>query len=244
MVMRKPRVSVIIPVYNGERFLRDAVDSVWRQRYEPLEIIIVDDGSTDGTKRVATSPGGEVHYAHQQNRGPPAARNTGLRLARGTLIGFLDADDLWTDQKLEFQVAQLMEMPTVDVVLGYTKVVYLDKRDLERGGEVSLPPGPVPSLGAALVRAASFERAGVLDETLRYDDDVDWFLRVKESGLSLRIHEDIVQLYRRHDQNLTNQKDLDQRFFIATLKKSLDRRRRAGGGTVQPLPPWFESEEQ
>src|SRR6266536_3462505 len=145
--MSGPPVSVILPVYNGARFLRDAVESVRRQRYEPLETIIVDDGSTDETREIATGFPGEVSYVRQENAGPPAARNTGLRLARGTLIGFLDADDVWTDDKLALQVPRLLEEPSVDAVLGYTQVVYAGDSAEEPHRRMPPPSGPVLVLG-------------------------------------------------------------------------------------------------
>ncbi len=241
MASEAPLVSVIVPVYNGDRFLAEAIDSIRRQDYRPLEIIVVDDGSTDGTPAVASRLAGEVGYVRQDNAGTPAARNTGLRLARGTLIGFLDADDLWTDRKLALQVPRLMESPAAEIVLGYTEVASL--ADVEHSRRAAPAPAPLLTLGAALVRRSSFQRAGLFDETLRYCDDVDWFLRAKEAGLSLRIHDDLVQVYRRHDRNLTNHRDLDRRFFVEVLKRSLDRRRRAGAGSVEPLPAWFEADE-
>ncbi len=88
-------VSVIIPVYNGDAYLLDAVDSIQRQHYKPLEIIIIDDGSTDSTAEIAADLRGDVRYVYQPNSGPSAARNKGLRMARGEVIGFLDVDDLW-----------------------------------------------------------------------------------------------------------------------------------------------------
>jgi len=240
MTSATPLVSVIVPVYNGDRFLRDAIDSIRHQRHRPLEIIIVDDGSTDETRAVATSLGGAVRYVHQANAGTPAARNAGLRLAQGALIGFLDADDLWTADKLAIQVTRLIEEPGVEIVLGYTAVAVLT--DGDGGRAPALPPSPMLTLGAALMRRASFLRTGFFDEALRYCDDVDWFLRAKEMGLSLRIHDDVVQVYRRHEGNLTNQRDLDRRSFLAVLKRSLDRRRRASAGCVQPLPDWFQTD--
>ena len=86
MTATMPLVSVIIPVYNGDRFLRDAIDSIRAHSYWPLEIIVVDDGSTDATRAVASHRAGEVQYVHQENAGTPAARKTGLRMAQGTLI--------------------------------------------------------------------------------------------------------------------------------------------------------------
>jgi len=232
-----PRLSVILPVYNGARFLRAAVESIRRQRYEPLETIVVDDGSTDETREVATSFASEVSYVHQANAGPAAARNTGLHRALGTLIGFLDADDVWTDEKLALQVPRLLAEPSVDGVLGYTRVVYA-AQDGGPGPPTSPPPGPVLVLGAALFRRSVFERVGAFDESLRMGEDVDWFLRAKERGLSLRLHPEVVHLYRRHDRNLTSREDLD-RAMATMLKRSLDRRRQVGGGTVEPLPPWL-----
>ncbi len=236
-------VSVIIPVFNGEAFLGEAVESIRRQRPEPLEIIVIDDGSTDGTKDVAAGFGSNVRYVYQPNAGPPAARNAGLRLARGSVIGFLDADDIWTGDKLSLQVPMLAGNPRADVVAGYTKVVPLRERDAPgpEAGEL-MSPGFVLALGPALFRRSSFDRFGGFDERLRYDDDVDWFLRAKERGLQMLIHKHVVQLYRRHSGNLTNQRDLDTRSFIAVLRKSLDRRRDGSDGKIRPLPRWIDPE--
>src|SRR5712692_8045370 len=118
-------VSVIVPVYNGEAFLAEAVDSIQRQAYQPLETIIVDDGSTDGTAGIAARFKDNVRYVYQSNNGPPAARNKGLKMARGNVIGFLDADDLWSENKLELQLAYLAEDSSVEIVLGHTQYIRL-----------------------------------------------------------------------------------------------------------------------
>jgi len=110
-----PLVSVVIPVFNGERYLRDAVQSVLDQRYAPLEIIIVDDGSTDGTATVAQSLPEAVSYLHHTNQGPAAARNRGIEQARGGLIAFADADDLWPPAKLELQLPYLINEPAIEI---------------------------------------------------------------------------------------------------------------------------------
>ena len=99
-------VSVIIPVYNGGKFLAEAINSILSQKHSPIEIIVIDDGSTDNTSEVAMSYGNRVHYVYQENKGAPAARNHGLRLASGNIIASLDADDIWAENKLKKQLAQ------------------------------------------------------------------------------------------------------------------------------------------
>ena len=89
-------VSVIIPAFNRERFLAASIKSVLAQLYRPIEIIVVDDGSTDNTKKVAEGFGKEVRYVHQENKGPSAARDTGIKVAKGDVFAFIDADDLWS----------------------------------------------------------------------------------------------------------------------------------------------------
>ncbi len=238
--MTKPLVSVIIPVYNGEAYLGEAVQSVRVQGYEPLEIIIVDDGSTDQTKKVVANLEGNVRYIYQQNGGPPAARNTGLRAAKGELIAFLDADDLWPENKLEIQTRLMVADESIDVLAGHLQLV----KASEQGSGLQLLglPGPATSLAAALIRKKSFDMIGVLDESLPYDDDVDWFLRAKEAGLSVVFHPDVMLFYRRHANNISNDAATNARHFVLSLKKSLERRRNATDGIVKPLPRWVKGE--
>ncbi len=113
-----PLVSVIIPAYNAAQFLREAVASVRAQGYSPIEIVIVDDGSTDNTAETIRSLGEGIRYVRQANAGPAAARNRGLAEARGEWVAFLDGDDLWPADKLRVQAARLEADPSLDVVLG------------------------------------------------------------------------------------------------------------------------------
>src|SRR3989442_14959767 len=111
-----PSVSVVIPVYNGERYLVDAIQSVLDQTYQNFEVIVVDDGSTDGSAAVAKRFGEAIRFVHQANGGVCKARNTGIAAARGGYLAFLDQDDLWLPDKLAVQVAYLDSHPEVGAV--------------------------------------------------------------------------------------------------------------------------------
>ena len=121
-----PFVSVVIPVYNGSHFLREAVDSILSQNYSPLEIIVVDDGSTDDLKGVIHGLNVDVRLLGQQNLGPAAARNLGIRNAAGELFAFLDPDDLWPRDMLTNLATRLVERPELDIVHGYGQLMRSD----------------------------------------------------------------------------------------------------------------------
>jgi glycosyltransferase involved in cell wall biosynthesis len=224
----EPLVSVVIPVFNGERFLREAVQSVLDQRYPPLEIIIVDDGSTDGTATVARDLPKTVRYLHQTNQGPAAARNRGIEHAKGGLIAFADADDLWPPAKLELQLPYLFKDPAVEIVMGRIQQVLSSDEEF---GE----PAFSVNLGCAVMRKSVFDRVGLFDETMRYSEDVDWFMRARESGAAIMTIDAVTLFYRQHEQNMTRGKSTSELNVLKALKRSLDRRReRAGFAAALP----------
>ena len=237
MAGNTPLVSIIIPVYNGEAYLADAVDSIHRQNYEPLEIIIVDDGSTDNTANIVEGMSGNICYVYQPNNGPAAARNRGLKIAKGDVMGFLDADDLWSGNKLKIQKGLLDQKPGVEIVLGLLQRMQLIH-----------PPGGTPlfkewsepimnmHLGSALIRKSVFDKVGYLDESLGYCEDWDWFMKTKEKNIPMLVHQDVVYYYRRHDQNITNDSKTNFNFALKMLRQSLNRRRQQGNGTASKLP--------
>ncbi len=233
-------VSVIIPVFNGEAYLAEAVESIHCQKHKPLEIIIVDDGSTDNTADLVAGLQGNIRYFYQTNSGPPAARNKGLHMAGGDVIAFLDADDLWSPNKLEIQLSHLAKDPSVEIVLGYTQLVrYISGGDRAGKLERMSRAWPAPSMGSTIMRRSAFDRVGFFDENQLFGDDCDWLLRAKEYEIKMIVHQDVTQYYRRHQDNITNQRELDRRYFMTTLKKSLDRRRSGGKGPAKSLPEWF-----
>ena len=113
-----PLLSVIVPVFNGERTLAATLQSVLELGYDPLEVVLVDDGSTDGTAGVAKAFGDRLRYLFQENAGPAAARNRGLNEALGEVVGFLDADDLWTPAIVQHALPVLLAGNDVDIVQG------------------------------------------------------------------------------------------------------------------------------
>ena len=244
MTFVSPFISVIVPAFNGARFLSEAVESVFCQGYNPLEIIIVDDGSTDDTAKVAMSLGEGIRYVYQRNSGPASARNTGLRMACGEIIGFLDVDDLWPAQKLEIQLTRLIEDPILDVVMGriqYIKLPGAPDIDIQfEGPENTLAH---IHLGSGLFKKSVFDEVGMFDESLLHWEDHDWFLRARELDVSIAILKEITLYYRVHAHNMSHNEDLGKRYMFKALKKSLDRRRGQGRGEARELSDWFEFDD-
>jgi glycosyltransferase involved in cell wall biosynthesis len=240
----KSLVSVIIPVFNGDRFLREAVESVLAQKHSPLEIIVVDDGSTDGTAEVARSLPETVRYLHQTNQGPAAARNRGIECAQGDLIAFADADDLWPEAKLELQLPYLINDPAIEIVLGRIQPVLLSRIGETEAEEFGEPAFSV-NLGSAIMRKSVFERVGLFDQTMRYSEDVDWFMRVREAGAAIKTIDAVTLFYRQHEENMTRGKSASELNVLKALKRSLDRRReQTGFASALPALPTATVEEQ
>jgi glycosyltransferase involved in cell wall biosynthesis len=230
-MMSGPLVSVVVPVYNGERFLGEALDSVLAQDYEPLELIVIDDGSTDGSATVAESRG--LRVLKQKNQGVAAARNAGLQRCAGELIAFIDQDDLWLPGKLETQVSFLLEHP--DIGLVYSHAELLVERDARlpgwlRGYTDRPMPGYLPS--TLLCRRAVFEAAGPFDSNYTVGSDSDWLLRVKDAGVGHVMLPDVLVRYRIHGANNIYQQPLVLReiarmFHESTVRQRSERRLQA-----------------
>lgn len=182
-----PTVSVVIPTYNSAHFLREAIASVHAQQWPALEIIIVDDGSTDDTAAVVNSLAGqgELRFIRQENAGAAAARNAGIAAAQGEWIAFLDADDVWLPQKLSRQFGALEKLP--DAVFSFCEVqVLLEngiQRDLSRPKSnqpllIQLLSGNIFATPSVLVRRDCLSEIGTFDARLRTGEDWDLWLRL------------------------------------------------------------------
>lgn len=223
-------VSVIIPVYNGERFLAEAVHNVQSQNYDPLEIIIVDDGSTDRTAVIASQFYNKVRYRYQPNRGPSSARNRGIMMAAGNVIAFLDVDDLWSSDKLELQINYLASHPAVEIVQGLIQEMELDHECNENAliFKESSKPYYFVNLGSAIFRKSVFDKVGLFDESLRRNEDTDWFFRAWENNISKVVLHEVTLFYRKHNNNLTLQEQLVHFGLVRLFKKHLDRLQERG----------------
>jgi glycosyltransferase involved in cell wall biosynthesis len=233
--MADPLVSVIMPYYNAGAFIDGAIESIRRQQYAPLEIILIDDGSTDDIAQRVKTLGKDIVYIRQENQGPAAARNAGIRRAKGEVIAFLDADDRWPEGKLEKQVGRLQADPALGIVTGRIQYILLEgaadpKIDFDDGNTLVHV-----HLGAAVVRRSVFEATGMFNETLRFHEDHDWYLRVREQGINMVILKDITLLYQRHPASVTHEKPPLDTAFMSMLKRSIDRRKAASGGKTFDL---------
>jgi glycosyltransferase involved in cell wall biosynthesis len=177
-------VSVILPVFNGERFVRDTIESVLRQTYRPLDVVVVDDGSTDGSMGIIRTFR-QIRWVSHPNCGVSAARNTGVEASSGPFLAFIDQDDLWLPDKIEQQMRVLREDPSVDYVLTWqTRFVQpgVPRPAWVRPESIDVPLRAFdPS--ALLVRRSSFLRVGVFDVSYATAPDADWFFRAKDAGL-------------------------------------------------------------
>lgn len=219
-----PLVSVIIPVHNGEKFIEQAVENVLSQNYPAIEIIIINDGSTDNSDRIIRNLKTDVRYFNRQNSGPSAARNTGIKDASGKYIAFLDVDDLWPENNLSYLVEQLEENEDADIVRGYAQLF----RDVNGGGKEYLG-NPRESyeyyIGAGLYRADVFSTVGLFDLGLLFGEDTDWYNRAREERISIKWLDEVTLFVRRHGKNMTEGKTLAELNRLKTVKRAIDRHR-------------------
>jgi glycosyltransferase involved in cell wall biosynthesis len=234
------RISVIIPALDMARFLPDAVASIARQNVPVAEILIVDPSSTDNTADTVAAlaaEGAPIRYIPAERSDPGIARNVGLAEAQGDVIGFIDADDLWPAGKLERQMARLDATPTVEMVSGFTRWF----KDLDRATLAPVEGSRMETLfhvclGACLYRRRVFDRIGVFDPSLRFGEDSDLLLRVREQGIPFTILRAVMLFYRRHPDSMMVQPDPRHAVdFRRSVTLSLMRRRKLGQLTDLPL---------
>ncbi|MFW6059579.1 MAG: glycosyltransferase family 2 protein [Phycisphaeraceae bacterium] len=229
---RTAAVSCIIPAWNAERFLGEAIDSVLAQTLPAAEVIVVDDGSTDGTAAVARRYDGRVRLIEQANGGTAAARDAGIRAATCDLFTFLDADDLFLPEKIERQLAHLRADDTIDVSVCHASDYWDDEVPAEQRAGMALDPGFKPGqMGTWLIRRRAFDRFGLLCDaaaaTQGFSEASSWYLAAKGKGLRVAELPETLMHRRLHLNNKTRQgraNHLDA--ILALAKRTLDQRKK------------------
>jgi glycosyltransferase involved in cell wall biosynthesis len=231
--MSGPPVSVIIPAYNGERYLGAAIDSVLAQEPAPGEVIVVDDGSTDGSAMIAERYGPPVVVVRQPRGGNAVARNRGLEVARGDNIAWLDADDLWTADSLGRRLALLEAEPEIDIVWGRVEFFVSPDTEPEAARSLVCPAGPQPGVlaGAMLIRRRVYDRVGRFEPELRTGQFVSWILRCRDAGIRELGMPEVVMRRRLHASNYTRTHRQELAEYTRIVHAALQRRRQMGGPT-------------
>jgi len=223
MIQQKHLVSVVIPAYNGARFIRQTIESIRAQKNDLIEIIVIDDGSTDATGKTVAALGKDIRYQYQKNQGPAAARNAGILMSKGAFIAFLDADDIWPAGRLHAMLTEFKKNQNLEIVMGH--VESLINNAPETFPRRLMMPHILPVFGCGLFKRQVFNSNGLLDPALRCSEDQDWFLRAKEQKILIKIIKATTLKKRIHEDSMTDGtqwKDVD---ILKVLKKSLDRRR-------------------
>lgn len=219
-----PRISVVIPTFNSGPFLREALESVFSQSQPPDEVIVVNDGSTDGSCSSLPSFPGPVTIIHQNNQGTAHALARGVSAAAGKFLAFLDSDDLWTSDKLKLQSAVLDSHPTLDFCLGDMRLFHSNELSKTEKECLPLPAQSVPGYvqSSMLIRKSSFIQAGNFDPDVQAGEFLDWFLRARAAGLKYEYLNQTVLMRRVHRQNKSRTID-NLRDYIPILRKELRR---------------------
>lgn len=228
---KKPVVSTIIPAFNGEKYLEQALESAFSQTWPAQEIILVDDGSTDSTARIAQRFAKKLRYIRQPNQGTASARNAGAAIASGEYLAFLDQDDLWMPEKLTIQISVFRENPALHVVFGYLQQFISPDLEPELSKRIRCAPYPIRGILTSTMMASrsGFSKAGNFDNQWRLGEWSDWYVHAVEAGLNIHVLPDVLARRRLHDGNkgLVLREHLQE--YPRLLKASLDRRRAKRG---------------
>ena len=224
--MEKPLVSVIVAVKNGEAFIASAIKSVQEQDYRPLEIIVVDGQSEDGTAAIAQSFK-DVRYFFQHNRGIADAYNVGLAAAQGEFVAFLSHDDMWLPEVIA--AGRLpAPVPTVQYTIGMIRFFLEPGHETPRGFRRELFQGLHVGriMETLLARRSLFDVIGDFDSTMALAEDVDWYARASDRAIPMAVIPEILLLQKRvHSRNASSDAQTSNRELLKALKRSIDRKR-------------------
>lgn len=220
-------ISVIIGAYNAEDTIGETLASVLAQTLPPDEIIVIDDGSTDHTAKVATAASSSIQVVSQPNRGTAAALNAGVGMAKGDLLAFIDADDLWDSGKLALQARVLADQPQTDAVAGHMSTFLCPTNDEETNKRYRIPDAPEPCLllGAMLLRRHCFSGPKPFPENLAAGYHIDWYDRARAEGRVFGMLPDIVLHRRIRPGSLGHRSEKRDVAMVEMARRAIERRR-------------------
>lgn len=220
-------ISVVAPVYNGEKYIAEAIDSVISQTYSPHEIIVIDDGSDDKTARILRGYGDSIVYFFQENKGLGAARNQGTHLAIGRYIAFIDADDVWLPEKLERQIEAVSADPGIEMVFTHLRQFYSPELQEELKSKINIPVEVLPGYCAisCLVKTSTLARIGEFRTDLRVGEFIDWFARAQAAGVKMVMLPEVLVGRRIHSVNMGINERGARNDYIKVLREVMRRKR-------------------
>jgi glycosyltransferase involved in cell wall biosynthesis len=220
--MNHPLVTVIVPVYNGERFVAQAIEAILAQDYPALELIVVDDGSTDATREIVSGYPRALCIS-QSNAGPSAARNAGIEASTGDLLTFCDCDDMYRPDKVSSQVRHLEQNTDAACVLVHHQAF------VEPGTE---PPAWMmkddQGVQSPMIRRRVLETVGGYDPEYRMSETIEWLARMKGAGLRVDVIDNVLVDRRIHGSNLSYERQGLQQSLLRSLRARIDENRKAG----------------
>lgn len=227
--MERNLVSVVMPAYNAEAYIREALTSVLRQGCAPLEIIVVDDGSTDSTVERASTLDARVTVLQQPHRGIYFAINHGIRAARGEWLAFNDSDDVWSKDSLAHRFAAFRSADPPDMVFGHVQNFFSPETDSAFRTNIVCPPMPLPGVNyyTLLVRRADFLRVGFYDERWLVGNFMEWLGRPEAARLQQVTVPQVVLERRLHPNNTGLSRPETRQDYARVLKTLLARKRAA-----------------
>ncbi len=221
-------VTCVVPVWNCEKYVSEALDSIASQTYPCTSVIVVDDGSTDRTNQMVSDYKNlDIHYIRQINAGPAAARNLGLSQVHTEFVAFLDADDVWHREKLEIQISYFHNSPKLELCVSHIQNFWSPELPGEAREE---NPGLLnPWIGyvysALLARRSVFDRVGLLNSGMRHGEDTDWFVRSVHAGVLREVVPQVLTYRRLHPDNLSRKHHESRDALLRTVKQHLDWKR-------------------